>query len=127
MHLKPWRGNELGTAWSRPEGRGPDHRWAVKTFKPRGFQRLVTRVAMPLGPGGLKRKSNWAVDLHASTRASENRRAKPINAAAVEAAAPNAHAHEYYGHEDPIVGIPCGQAMGGPPRVRSPLLGLSTI
>jgi hypothetical protein len=38
----------------------------------------------------------------------ENRRAKPINAAAVEAAAPNANAH-YYGRDDPIVGMPCGR------------------
>ena len=102
MHLKPWRGKERGTAWSRPEGRGRDHRWATKAFKP--------RVAMSLGPGGFERKNNCAVDLDASTRASENRRAKPINAAAVEAAAPNAH---YYGRDDPIVGMPCGQPMRG--------------
>ncbi len=70
----------------------------------------VTRVAMRLGPGGFERKNNCAVDLHASTHASENRRAKPINAEAIEAAAPNAH---YYGHDDPIVGMPCGQAIGG--------------
>ena len=70
----------------------------------------VTRVTMPLGPGGFERKNNCAVDLHASTRASENRRAKPINAEAIEAAALNAH---YYGRDDPIVGMPCGQAIGG--------------
>ena len=70
----------------------------------------VTRVTMSLGPGGFERKNNCAVDLHASTRASENRRAKPTNAEAIEAAAPNAH---YYGRDDPIVRMPCGQAMGG--------------
>ena len=43
---------------------------------------------------------------------------------AEQAAAPNAR---YYGHEDPIVGMPCAQAIGGHPRVRSPPLGLSTI
>ena len=70
---------------------------------------------MPLGPGGFERKNNHAVDLHASPHARR---------IAEQAAAPNAR---YYGHEDPIVGMPCAQAMGGHPRVRSPLLGLSTI
>ena len=68
---------------------------------------------MPLGMLGIERKSSCAVDLHASIiMHGESPSETPINAAAVEAAAPNAHAH-YYGHEDPIVGMPCGQAMGG--------------
>jgi hypothetical protein len=57
---------------------------------------------------GIECKNSCAVDLHASTHA-RNRRAKPINADAIEAA-PNAR---YYGHEDPIASMPCAQAMGG--------------
>ena len=49
-----------------------------------------TRVAMSLGPGGIESKNHCAVDLHTSTHESENRRAKPINADAIAAAAPNA-------------------------------------
>ena len=58
---------------------------------------------------GIERKNNCAVSICTQARMDGNRRAKSINADAIEAA-PNAR---YYGHEDPIASMPCGQAMGG--------------
>jgi hypothetical protein len=105
---------------------GPDNEYVVKAFKCRGCQRLVTRIASPLGPGGIERKNNCAVDLHASIimhgeSPSEAHKCCSGRSCRAECACT-------------LIlwtrGSHCGHAMwagDGRPRVRSSLLGLSTI
>jgi hypothetical protein len=110
--------------WSRDRREGPciSNRGEVANEEenghdPRVAVRIIVGPSNPSNPRGYSSqhvawsgRNRTQEELHTSTRTSENRRAKPINAEAIEAAAPNAH---YYGRDDPIVGMPCGQAMGG--------------